>query len=83
MPMLYGEGDNAFLRLQQEILNKIDDESIFAWLDPERKDHRAGLLAEHPRYFANSGDIVTDRFLKDHYQIPMRSDVDSPCSDKP
>ena len=31
MPPLYGEGENAFRRLQLEILNKMDDESLFAW----------------------------------------------------
>ncbi|KAH6663650.1 heterokaryon incompatibility protein-domain-containing protein [Halenospora varia] len=31
MPTLYGEGNNAFLRLQLEILSSTDDESIFAW----------------------------------------------------
>ncbi|KUJ11357.1 HET-domain-containing protein [Mollisia scopiformis] len=31
MPPLYGEGDNAFRRLQLEILEVSDDESIFAW----------------------------------------------------
>ncbi|KAE9366949.1 HET-domain-containing protein, partial [Stipitochalara longipes BDJ] len=31
MPPLYGEGENAFHRLQLEILRKSDDESIFAW----------------------------------------------------
>ena len=31
MPLLYGEGENAFLRLQSEILKVSDDESIFAW----------------------------------------------------
>ena len=31
MPPLYGEGENAFQRLQLEILRKTDDESIFAW----------------------------------------------------
>ena len=30
MPMLYGEGSNAFLRLQEEIMKHSDDESIFA-----------------------------------------------------
>ncbi|KAH8650880.1 heterokaryon incompatibility protein-domain-containing protein [Tricladium varicosporioides] len=36
MPTLYGEGNNAFLRLQLEILSSTDDESIFAW---ERSGH--------------------------------------------
>ncbi|KAK4464055.1 heterokaryon incompatibility protein-domain-containing protein [Cladorrhinum samala] len=31
MAMLYGEGDRAFTRLQEEIIRKSDDESIFAW----------------------------------------------------
>lgn len=31
MPLLYGEGDKAFIRLQLEIIRKTDDESIFAW----------------------------------------------------
>ncbi|KAF2499418.1 hypothetical protein BU16DRAFT_454367, partial [Lophium mytilinum] len=31
MPMLYGEGKKAFVRLQEEILKTSDDHSIFAW----------------------------------------------------
>lgn len=31
MPLLYGEGERAFMRLQKEILVKSDDDSIFAW----------------------------------------------------
>lgn len=31
MPLLYGEGDKAFLRLQEEIIKTSDDHSIFAW----------------------------------------------------
>ncbi|KAH8600121.1 heterokaryon incompatibility protein-domain-containing protein [Bisporella sp. PMI_857] len=31
MPILYGEGEKAFLRLQQEIIKMSADESIFAW----------------------------------------------------
>ncbi|PIL27088.1 hypothetical protein GSI_10228 [Ganoderma sinense ZZ0214-1] len=31
MPALYGEGRNAFLRLQEEIMRQVDDPSIFAW----------------------------------------------------
>ena len=30
MPMLYGEGEKAFLRLQEEIIKQSDDHSIFA-----------------------------------------------------
>jgi hypothetical protein len=31
MPMLYGEGERTFIRLQEEIVKKSDDHSIFAW----------------------------------------------------
>ena len=31
MPTIYGEGDKAFIRLQEEIIKKSSDQSIFAW----------------------------------------------------
>jgi hypothetical protein len=31
MPMLYGEGTKAFVRLQEEIMKNEDDQTIFAW----------------------------------------------------
>ncbi|KAL7280871.1 hypothetical protein ACG7TL_005815 [Trametes sanguinea] len=31
MPTIYGEGSNAFVRLQEEILKHVPDQSIFAW----------------------------------------------------
>ncbi|TFK86210.1 hypothetical protein K466DRAFT_452647, partial [Polyporus arcularius HHB13444] len=31
MPTIYGEGPHAFIRLQQETLKVIPDQSIFAW----------------------------------------------------
>jgi hypothetical protein len=31
MPLLYGEGSRAFLRLQEEILKVTDDQTIFCW----------------------------------------------------
>jgi hypothetical protein len=39
MPPLYGEGQNAFQRLQQEIIRTSDDESIFAWRSPYVADY--------------------------------------------
>ena len=33
MPTLYGEGRNAFFRLQQEIMRTSPDTSLFAWTD--------------------------------------------------
>ncbi|KAI8627377.1 HET-domain-containing protein [Xylariaceae sp. FL1651] len=31
MPLIYGEGENAFLRLQEEIISHTSDQSILAW----------------------------------------------------
>lgn len=31
LPLLYGEGDRAFVRLQEEIMRSSDDQSLFAW----------------------------------------------------
>ncbi|KAK4105532.1 HET-domain-containing protein [Parathielavia hyrcaniae] len=40
MPMIYGEGDKAFRRLQEQIMKDLGDDSIFAWhLNPEGLAH--------------------------------------------
>ncbi len=61
MPLLYGEGKRAFTRLQEEILQRTDDQSIFAWntaKDPnEDPDALHGLLAQSPANFAYTKDI--------------------------
>jgi hypothetical protein len=58
MPMMYGEGENAFMRLQLEILKVSEDESIFAWDSQNNTSYdTTGLLAPSPRLFANSGNI--------------------------
>ncbi|KAF7549963.1 hypothetical protein G7Z17_g6029 [Cylindrodendrum hubeiense] len=58
MPPLYGEGEKAFTRLQEQILAQNDDESIFAWHTEEPSDGTFyGLLAERPSYFRNSHDL--------------------------
>tara|TARA_R110002003_G_scaffold37_3_gene2139 strand:- start:3196 stop:3696 length:501 start_codon:yes stop_codon:yes gene_type:complete len=39
MPLLYGEGERAFIRLQEEILKTCSDDSILAWgLDAETRN---------------------------------------------
>ncbi|SMR46216.1 unnamed protein product [Zymoseptoria tritici ST99CH_1E4] len=53
MPMLYGEGRNAFARLQESIIRQSQDQSIFAWDGSERQ-----LLAPSPRRFANAAGII-------------------------
>jgi ankyrin repeat protein len=55
MPLLYGEGERAFIRLQEEILRVSDDHSLFAW---RSSDSNSGLLATTPAAFLDSGKIV-------------------------
>ena len=59
MPMLYGEGEKAFIRLQEEIMRQSDDHSIFAWVDRDVKPSILhGLLADSPSKFAGCDDII-------------------------
>lgn len=60
MPMLYGEGRRAFIRLQEEIMRQSDDQTLFAWkcsrLSSDDVYH--GLLAQSPADFKESGEFV-------------------------
>ena len=59
MPMLYGEGSAAFLRLQKMLIETYDDESIFAWNYPMCPSLKwDGILAPSPDVFYNSGNMV-------------------------
>ncbi|PIL28595.1 hypothetical protein GSI_08636 [Ganoderma sinense ZZ0214-1] len=40
MTPIYGEGEHAFRRLQEEILRRIPDDSIFAWEMPLKTGHK-------------------------------------------
>lgn len=56
MPLLYGEGEMAFVRLQEEIMRRTDDHSIFAWLQAGSKTN-TGFLAPSPSCFSQSGSV--------------------------
>ncbi|OJT04026.1 Vegetative incompatibility protein HET-E-1 [Trametes pubescens] len=74
MSPIYGEGQNAFARLQEEIIRKIPDQSIFAWgrgclLQGEQearssstawcgRPHESGLLAQSPEDFEFTMDEI-------------------------
>jgi hypothetical protein len=66
IPLIYGEGNDAFIRLQEEIIKVIDDESILLWdYDAGRQDfvntlapsQSLGVLAKHPSYFRSKGCV--------------------------
>jgi hypothetical protein len=64
LPLLYGEGEKAFFRLQEEILKQSTDHSIFAWRNDEDEapanatDSAVNFLAKSPKAFKHTGNIV-------------------------
>lgn len=68
MPMLYGEGERAFIRLQEAIIARSTDHTLFAWentLNPG-----IGLLAESPSCFMNSSNTIRAHNTRDlHFTV--------------
>jgi hypothetical protein len=62
MPMLYGEGQRAFQRLQEEIMNVYEDSSILAWsgIDTDRGFAPNGL-AQSPAHFQRYPGLINDQ----------------------
>jgi hypothetical protein len=68
MPLLYGEGSRAFLRLQEEIIRISNDQTIFCWsyLDARRTAVRTDLwnsrsvLAPDPYAFLEGAQYTWD-----------------------
>jgi hypothetical protein len=66
MPMIYGEEERAFRRLQEEIIKSTLDMSIFAWKMPEHTKpldypgtrYVCGLLASSPDDFWDCGTVT-------------------------
>ncbi|GIZ45899.1 hypothetical protein CKM354_000904700 [Cercospora kikuchii] len=54
MPMLYGEGSKAFMRLQEEIIKTNDDQTIFVW-ESDQSDY-VGMLAPDLDAFQGKGE---------------------------
>ncbi|KAI1338215.1 HET-domain-containing protein [Xylariaceae sp. FL0016] len=63
MPLLYGEGQKSFTRLQEEIIKSSNDLSIFAWT-ADLYDTRAfrGLWASSPDEFKSCQMLVKPSF---------------------
>ncbi|KAL4070166.1 heterokaryon incompatibility protein-domain-containing protein [Scleroderma yunnanense] len=67
MPMLYGEGRNAFRRLQLDIIRMCNDHSIFAWDAGGRIGQSGSVLADDPNFFRNCHDIVKTESRDDEF----------------
>lgn len=64
MPMLYGEGDRAFYRLQLEIMRQSNEHSIFAWQAPSQEYTTSSVLASSPAWFEGSSSVQLTRLGK-------------------
>ncbi|KAH9855752.1 hypothetical protein C2E23DRAFT_882548 [Lenzites betulinus] len=87
MPTIYGEGRLAFVRLQEEILKEIPDQSIFVWenrggawatdFQHMENEHPRALLATSPADFVHSAHVRTissyERFLPQGFHVPPPS----------
>ncbi|KAF2968984.1 hypothetical protein GQX73_g4585 [Xylaria multiplex] len=64
MPLIYGEGERAFTRLQEEIIKDKHDLSIFAWKAEPNGQRFRGLLARSPSEFRLCRDAQLSFHLK-------------------
>ncbi|MCJ1312288.1 hypothetical protein MMC25_005962 [Agyrium rufum] len=67
MPLLYGEGPKAFVRLQQEIIRSSTDLSLFAWESANPSNRYRGLLARSPDEFADCADLVPSNSFRTYF----------------
>ncbi|KAI8624082.1 hypothetical protein F5Y19DRAFT_455837 [Xylariaceae sp. FL1651] len=80
MPLIYGEGKKAFLRLQEQILAVSDDQSLFAWGAPRQLQDMHILAtsgSDSPQMHSLFADSPAD-FLTDHEILQVRNRQDSP-----
>lgn len=59
LPLLYGEGEKAFIRLQEEIAKQHRDLSLFAWRQRSDSQEYRGIFAQSPSEFAKCTGIVS------------------------
>ncbi|KAI0864814.1 HET-domain-containing protein [Xylaria cubensis] len=68
MPLLYGEGRKAFLRLQEEIIRVSNDHTIFCWTWTKTVPRDwVSMLAPWPDTFVNSSGFVAV-LTRDNYE---------------
>jgi len=77
MPLLYGEGSKAFIRLQEEILRTSDDQSLLAWEDIPETIDLLPALATSPLYFR---ETLESRAILDWHHRLFVVDMSEPFS---
>ncbi|KAI1156223.1 HET domain protein [Nemania diffusa] len=82
MPMLYGEGQRAFLRLQEKIVKETNDLSIFAQKAATESQKYHGVFARRPAKFRECGSfqladqtISSPEFSLENKGLRIQTDV--------
>ncbi|KAI6151171.1 hypothetical protein BKA82DRAFT_771875 [Pisolithus tinctorius] len=78
IPMVYGEGEKAFRRLQLEIIKDSNDQSIFAWDPYGRMPRHGSVLADDPSYFRDCRDVErleSERFVSSLKEFIRRHEL--------
>lgn len=74
MPLLYGEGSRAFQRVQELIITRLGDESIFFWGEGQKIGSRGSILASEAADFKREGREFRQRTYRvDLYWRPPSS----------
>jgi hypothetical protein len=92
MPLLYGEGERAFQRLQEEIVKITDDETIFAWKAENStfatwrslfarspaEFSQSGLIVPNPNYSGrySQSHVITNKGLRIRLRLSSRKDIE-------
>ena len=73
MPLLYGEREKAFTRLQQEIVRTSSDYSLFAWSGSNLAYFypRFDLFASSPNHFQRCGSVAQLRHRSPHQTFEL------------
>ncbi|UPL01849.1 hypothetical protein LCI18_012783 [Fusarium solani-melongenae] len=65
MPLLYGEGSRAFIRLQEEIARSTNDLTLFAWQQSKKSAgsnwQLSGIFATSPKDFRHCDKLLVPR----------------------
>ena len=76
MPMIYGEGEKSFVRLQEEIAKQSSDLSLFAWKAPPPEQsgdsqNFRGILARSPREFADCHQMKFRNYMTSYKEFSI------------
>ncbi|KAF8845519.1 HET-domain-containing protein [Paxillus ammoniavirescens] len=78
MPIIYGGGENMFVKFQREIMKRSVDQSIFAWaVESASPTATTGLLTSSPAYF-NEVDKIPYNVFVDKFSDLIKPDPTPP-----